>query len=84
MPYAKSCRAVKAMHGAKPDPGLLFDCKSFCPQGFYALVLTSTVLMRRPDEKFTPNPAGLNSMLFYHATIIIHGNDARHTGMTDC
>ncbi|KAL8897030.1 MAG: hypothetical protein Q9207_007419, partial [Kuettlingeria erythrocarpa] len=55
MPYAKSCRAVKAMHGAKPDPGLLFD-----------------LLMRRPDEKFTPNPAGLNSMLFYHATIIIH------------
>lgn len=27
MPYAKSCRAVKALHGAKPDPGLLFDCK---------------------------------------------------------
>ena len=25
MPYAKSCRSVKALHGAKPDPGLLFD-----------------------------------------------------------
>ena len=27
MPYAKSVRAVKALHGAKPDPGLLFDCQ---------------------------------------------------------
>ena len=27
MPYAKSCRSVKALHGAKPDPGLLFDRK---------------------------------------------------------
>ncbi|KAL8910281.1 MAG: hypothetical protein Q9171_004404 [Xanthocarpia ochracea] len=25
MPYAKSCRSVKALHGARPDPGLLFD-----------------------------------------------------------
>lgn len=24
-PYAKSVRSVKALHGAKPDPGLLFD-----------------------------------------------------------
>ncbi|KAL8711250.1 MAG: hypothetical protein Q9220_004395 [cf. Caloplaca sp. 1 TL-2023] len=55
MPYAKSVRAVKGMHGAKPDPGLLFD-----------------LLMRRPDGKFAQNPAGINSMLFYHATIIIH------------
>ena len=28
MPYAKSVRSVKALHGAKPDPGLLFDCKT--------------------------------------------------------
>ena len=27
MPYAKSVRSVKALHGAKPDPGLLFDRK---------------------------------------------------------
>lgn len=26
MPYAKSVRSVKALHGSKPDPGLLFDC----------------------------------------------------------
>ena len=26
MPYAKSCRSAKALHGAKTDPGLLFDC----------------------------------------------------------
>ena len=25
MAYAKSVRSVKALHGAKPDPGLLFD-----------------------------------------------------------
>ncbi|KAK0508750.1 hypothetical protein JMJ35_009026 [Cladonia borealis] len=40
MPYAKSVRSVKALHGAKLDPSLLFDW--------------------------------INSMLFYHATIIIH------------
>ena len=33
------------------------------------------VLMARPDGKFAKNPAGINSMLFYHATIIIHGID---------
>lgn len=27
MPYAKSVRSVKALHGAKPDPGVLFDCE---------------------------------------------------------
>lgn len=26
MPYAKSVRTTKGLHGAKPDPGLLFDC----------------------------------------------------------
>ena len=30
--------------------------------------------MARPEGKFAKNPAGINSMLFYHATIIIHGN----------
>ena len=29
--------------------------------------------MARPDGKFAQNAAGINSMLFYHATIIIHG-----------
>lgn len=29
--------------------------------------------MKRPEGKFVANPAGINSMLFYHATIIIHG-----------
>jgi hypothetical protein len=24
--YAKTVRATKALHGVKPDPGLLFDC----------------------------------------------------------
>ena len=31
MPYAKSVRSVKALHGAKPDPSLLFDCKQEFP-----------------------------------------------------
>ncbi|KAF7590130.1 hypothetical protein BBP40_003243 [Aspergillus hancockii] len=30
------------------------------------------LLMARTDESFKENPAGLSSMLFYHATIIIH------------
>ena len=35
------------------------------------------MLLKRPDDKFTPNPAGINSILFYHATIIIHGSSSR-------
>ncbi|KAH0432490.1 linoleate diol synthase [Colletotrichum camelliae] len=30
------------------------------------------LLMARDDKKFTENPAGISSMLFYHASIIIH------------
>ncbi|KAF1994656.1 heme peroxidase [Amniculicola lignicola CBS 123094] len=30
------------------------------------------MLMARPDGEFKKNPAGVSSMLFYHATIIIH------------
>ncbi|KAK2731617.1 hypothetical protein FQN57_003270 [Myotisia sp. PD_48] len=30
------------------------------------------LLMARSDESFKENPAGISSMLFYHATIIIH------------
>ncbi|KAL9120964.1 MAG: hypothetical protein Q9187_002483, partial [Circinaria calcarea] len=55
MPYAKSVRTAKGLHGAKPDPGLLFD-----------------LLLARPDGSFRANKAGINSMLFYHATVIIH------------
>jgi len=38
--------------------------------------------MAREDGTFKENPAGISSMLFYHATIIIHGkwfSDARDT-----
>jgi hypothetical protein len=31
------------------------------------------VLMSREEGGFKKNPAGISSMLFYHATIIIHG-----------
>lgn len=75
MPYAKSVRSEKALHGAKPDPSLLFDCQwrvsvIHHSQPDADLVI---VLMARPDGKFAQNPAGISSMLFYHATIIIHG-----------
>jgi hypothetical protein len=30
--------------------------------------------MAREDGKFIANPAGLSSMLFHHATVLIHGN----------
>lgn len=35
--------------------------------------LTILVLMARDDSTFKENPAGISSMLFYHASIIIHG-----------
>ena len=56
-PYAKSVRTEKRLAGVKPDAGLLFD-----------------LLMARGDKPgdFKENKAGVSSMLFYHATIIIH------------
>ena len=56
-PYAKSIRTEKRLAGVKPDAGLLFD-----------------LLMARGDkpEQFKENKAGVSSMLFYHASIIIH------------
>lgn len=64
MPYAKSVRPLKRLHGVKPEPGLLFD-----------------LLMARDDESFRENPAGISSMLFYHASVIIH--DIFRTNRTD-
>lgn len=29
--------------------------------------------MGRDDKSFKENPAGISSVLFYHATIIVHG-----------
>ncbi|KAF7507317.1 hypothetical protein GJ744_010751 [Endocarpon pusillum] len=56
-PYAKSVRTEKKLAGVKPDAGLLFD-----------------LLMARGDNPgdFKENQAGVSSMLFYHASIIIH------------
>ena len=56
-PYAKSVGTQKRLAGVKPDAGLLFD-----------------LLMARGDKPgdFKENTAGVNSMLFYHASIIIH------------
>lgn len=39
------------------------------------------LLMARDDKTFTENPAGISSMLFYHASIIIH--DIFRTNRTD-
>ena len=47
MPYAKSVRSVKALHGAKPDPGLLFDRKT---HGTTAVDLTNRLTFRSADE----------------------------------
>ena len=56
-PYAKSVRSEKRLAGVKPDAGLLFD-----------------LLMARGDKPgdFKENKAGVSSILFYHASIIIH------------
>jgi len=65
-PYARSIRNIKRLHGVKPDPGLLFDL----------------LMARDSDGKhFQENPAGISSMLFYHASIIIH--DIFRTNRTD-
>ena len=53
LPYAKTIQPKRAFHGARPDPGDLFD-----------------LLMARnnPQESKT----GINSLLLYQATIVIH------------
>lgn len=65
-PYAKSVRSAKRLHGVRPDAAQLFD-----------------LLMARQDGDtgFKENPAGVSSMLFYHASIIIH--DIFRTSRTD-
>ena len=47
MPYAKSVRSVKALHGAKPDPGLLFDRKT---RGATAVDLTERLTFQSSYE----------------------------------
>lgn len=72
--YAKTVKKLKCLSGTLPDPGMLFDCK---PRSIsripFTLSDTCAVLMCRSDSSFKENPAGISSMLFYHATIIIHG-----------
>ena len=47
MPYAKSVRSVKALHGAKPDPGLLFDRKT---RGATPVDLTGILILQSAIE----------------------------------
>ena len=70
-PYARTVRSEVKGNGAKPDPGLLFDCRLTGQEPRSAL--TCVVLMSRGDD-FEENPAGISSMLLYHASIITHGN----------
>jgi len=70
--YARSVRQDKKLYGAKPDAGLLFDRTYICPERQLLLLTPSIVLMARGDN-FKQNPAGISSVLFYHASIIIHG-----------
>ena len=81
-PYAKSVRSAKKLHGAKPDPGVLFDCESslsppkqgaFISRSWLRLVRGTVLEMRRDGDKFRENEAGISSMFLYHASIIIHG-----------
>ena len=61
------------MHALKPDPGLLFDRMISFLTRLQNMLTVLVVLMARDDATFKENPAGVSSMLFYHATIIIHG-----------
>ena len=40
--------------------------------------------MGRSDETFKENPAGVSSVLFYHATIIIHGKIKTYSAIDEC
>lgn len=77
-PYAKTVRSETKEDGAKPDPSLLFDCVfPFYLPLMQVMMLTwiiqkKKVLMAR-GSSFEENPAGISSMLLYHASIITHG-----------
>lgn len=56
LPYAKTVQATSATHGAKPDPGDLFDM----------------LMARDENTFTKESDLGISSMLLYHADIIIH------------
>lgn len=57
-PYARSVKPMTKMPGALPDPYLVFD----------------SIFSRGPkDEHFREHNNNVSSMLFYTASIIIHG-----------
>ena len=64
--YAKSVKPQRAQLGAPPDPGLLFD-------GATPLSRTFLILALLARKQYKPHPDKISSMLFYLATIIIHG-----------
>lgn len=58
-PYARSVKPMTRMPGALPDPYLIFD----------------SIFSRGPNnEHYRENDNNVSSMLFYTATIIIHGS----------
>ena len=56
LPYAKTVPGVQPMHGAKPDPGDLFDL----------------LMARDDPDTIKEGDLGISSMLLYHADLIIH------------
>lgn len=70
--YARTVRQDKKLYGAKPDPSLLFDC-TYIYLEIWLLVLTLSIVRMARGGNFKQNPAGISSVLFYHASIIIHG-----------
>ncbi|KAB8342814.1 hypothetical protein FH972_022412 [Carpinus fangiana] len=60
-PYAKTIHTSKRLHGVKPDAGLLFD-----------MLMARGTGKNGEKDTFVENPAGISSILFYHASIIIH------------
>lgn len=58
--------------------GLILDCYSIVRilttmNSQREKLISLAVLMSRDDKSFKENPAGISSVLFYHATIIVHG-----------
>jgi len=62
--YAKTVKPTYMEYAAMPDPSLLFDG---IPHGSANLVLLAR-------KEYKPHPNRISSMLFYFATIIIHGS----------
>ena len=65
--YAKSVKPVQTKMAAPPDPGVLFD-------GWLPKVYGFDLLALMARRQYKEHPNKISSVLFYFATVVIHGN----------